>query len=69
MAMVTTAKHGATFNKKSSIIVNGGTTAPYFDVRTNYSIPTTATSGDITARYDTSFDEVYYYISAASGAY
>lgn len=68
MAVATTIRHGQTFNKKSSIIVNGGTTAPYFDTRVNNSIPTTATSGQIEARLNDEFRHVYFY-GSPSGTY
>lgn len=68
MACVTTAKHGQTFNKKSSIIVNtnGNGKPSLWDTRVNDLVPTTATSGQIETKLDTAYDEVYYYVSGGN---
>lgn len=67
MAMVTTARHGQTFNKKSSLIVNAGQGNPLlWNKRTNTAVATTPTSGGIEAKYNDEFRYVYYYVSGGN---
>jgi hypothetical protein len=67
MVMVTACRHGQTFNKKSSLILNSGQGNPLlWETRTNNAVTTTPTSGALETRFDSQFDEVYYYVSGGN---
>lgn len=64
MAFITTPKNGATFNKKSGVVVNGGGPRN-FGTHTHANARNNPSSGEL-SRFD-AFDNISYYQSPTSG--